>query len=214
MPTTLNKPAGLPVFPPHDDPAGGCVLKTLLADQPWRSAIAWPEGFAGGIAHRLDNATSGALLVADSLAELEKYRAWFYDHKFVKSYRMLTAGAVRWDRNAIDKPIAHHPTKKSRMVVQRGHNTPHRGKWYPAHTEFRRLGGPLFEAKITTGIMHQIRVHAAFIGIPLAGDRLYGGGETPTDAPPGVAFFLHHLGLEGPDHFRTAKVASPAWAER
>lgn len=211
MSTTLNKPAGLPVFPPHEDLAGDCVLKRLLSDEPRRSEIAWPEGFEGGITHRLDNATSGAVLVADSLEELEKIRAAFREHRFVKTYWLLSEGAVPWDRNVIDKPIAHHESKKNRMVVQRGNHSPHRGKWYPAHTEFRRIRGRapgLFEAKISTGVTHQIRVHAAFVGIPIIGDRLYGGADRP-----GVEHFcLHHVGLTGPDGFHTQSVPSPEWA--
>ena len=86
------------------------------------------------------------------------------------------------------------------MTCKRGVSTPHRGKWYPAHTRFRRLGkttdaGDLWEAVITTGVMHQIRVHAAFVGIPLRGDKRYGGG-TPQD--PKCPFLLHHVGLVGP----------------
>jgi hypothetical protein len=50
---------------------------------------------------------------------------------------------------------------------------------------------------MSTGVTHQIRVHAAFAGLALAGDRLYGGGGSEPDWP--VPFLLHHLGLRGPD---------------
>ena len=63
MSVTLFKPAGLTVFPPHADPEGDCVLGRLLADDPARAELAWPTGFEGGIAHRLDRSTSGALVV-------------------------------------------------------------------------------------------------------------------------------------------------------
>jgi len=99
-----------------------------------------------------------------------------------------------------------------RMVVQRGRSTPHRGRWYSAETRFRRVAGPLFEARMRTGVMHQIRVHAAFVGIPLLGDRIYGGGATPADAPGGVTFFLHHLGISGPEGLHTDSVPLPSWA--
>lgn len=210
---TLSKPAGLPVFPPHADPSGDCLLARLLVEEPWRAELAWPDGFDGGIAHRLDVSTSGAVLVAGNPAELERVRASFSQRRLVKTYRLLAARDVPWDENLCDRPLAHDRRRKGRMVVQRGAATPHRGRWYPAVTQFRRIRGPLFEARMHSGVMHQIRVHAAFLGIPLRGDRRYGGGPTPPDAPPGVEFFLHHVGLAGPD-FETEPVPLPAWADQ
>lgn len=205
MATTLNKPMGLPVFPPHDDAAGACALATLLADQPWRRDIVWPVGFEGGIAHRLDNDTSGALLVADDLDELARLRQWFTAHVLTKTYLLLAAKDVPWDRNVCDAPIASHKTKKAVVIVQRGRNTPHRGKWYPARTRFERVvkGRNLFRAIIQTGMRHQIRAHAAFVGIPILGDKRYGGGDG--------TMHLHHVGLEGPNGFKTSPVPAPAW---
>jgi 23S rRNA pseudouridine1911/1915/1917 synthase len=205
MATTLDKPAGTPVFAPHDDPLGPCVLQSLLAAEPWRREIAWPEGFEGGIAHRLDNDTSGALLAANSLDELAQLRDWFASHKLTKRYRLLAARDVAWDRNVCDKPIAHDKRRRNRMIVQRGSNTPHRGKWYDATTTFSRIDRRLFEAIIQSGVTHQIRVHAAFVGMPILGDRIYGGGRD-------VTLRLHHVGVEGPDGFRSDKVMAPQWA--
>lgn len=210
MATTLYKPAGLPVFPPHAYPKGDCLLKRLLHDQPWRADIPWPPGFEAGIAHRLDNATSGAVLVADSLDELALFRSWFREKRFVKTYLMLAARSVPWHRRTCTRPIAHHPTKKNRMIVQRSPHTPHRGKWYPAVSHFQRLPSPppnLWQVRITTGVMHQIRAHAAFLGIPILGDRIYGGGSAPH-----MIFYLHHLGMTGPDGFHTDPVPLPDWA--
>jgi 23S rRNA-/tRNA-specific pseudouridylate synthase len=200
MARRLHKPGGVPVFPPHDDPADDCVLARYLATGP--TAHDWPEGFAGGIAHRLDVQTSGALLVADDPAELTAIRAAFREGAFTKRYRFVAAKDVSWDHNVCERPIAHDRRRKRRMVVQRGATTPHRGRWYPAHTRFRRLDDALWEAVITTGVMHQIRVHAAFVGLPLLGDRLYGGG-------PG-GFRLHHVGLSGAG-FATTPVPAPSW---
>lgn len=204
---TLYKPAGLPVMPPHGDPAGDCVLARLLADDPARAATDWPVGFEAGIAHRLDNATSGALAVADDLRELEALRAAFGGHHLSKTYRFLTWASVPWDQNRCDRPIAHARRHRGRMVVQRGAATPHRGAWMPAATTFRHREGPLWEATMRTGVMHQIRAHAAFVGLPLAGDPHYGRGPTP---PDGHSFCLHHVGFTGP--FVTEPVPAPSWA--
>ncbi len=209
---TLLKPAGVPVFPPHADPQGDCLLARLLRREPGRADQAWPAGFAGGLAHRLDVSTSGAVLVADDPEELAWIRAAFAEGGLRKTYRLLAARDVPWDAHGCTARIAHARRRKGRMVVERGRATPHRGRWYPAETRFRRLRGRLFEAEMRTGVMHQIRVHAAFLGIPILGDRRYGGGPTPADAPPGCEFFLHHLGLEGPGDLRTDPVPLPEWA--
>jgi 23S rRNA-/tRNA-specific pseudouridylate synthase len=209
---TVCKPMGIPVFPPHDDPTGPCVLADLLAADPWRAALPWPHGFAAGIAHRLDTSTSGALWLADDLDELAQMRAQFAGSALRKTYRMVAAKDVPWDHHVVDRPIAHDRRRRKRMIAQRGPTTPHRGRWYPAHTELTRIRDRLWEVVITTGVTHQIRVHAAFVGLPLAGDTLYGGGPTPAEAPPGASFLLHHVGLRGPDGAGTDPVPLPAWA--
>jgi 23S rRNA pseudouridine1911/1915/1917 synthase len=171
----------------------------------------WPAGFEGGIAHRLDISTSGALLVADSVEELYWLRELFAAKRFSKTYRLFAAREVPWSANSCERPIAHDRKKRSRMVVERGRQTPHRGKWMVAATRFERLEGALFEATLSSGVMHQIRVHAAFVGIPLLGDKLYGGGDTPADAPDGLRFYLHHVGMSS-DAVATEPVQLPAWA--
>lgn len=206
---TYDKPAGLPVFPPHADPDGDCVWARLVADEPWRRDVPWPDGFAGGLAHRLDVSTSGAVAVAADLDELAALRDHFATHRLDKRYVLWSAKAPRWDSHVCDRPIAHDRRHKRRMVVQRSPRTPHRGRWYPAHTAFRVVEGRLVEARMRSGVTHQIRLHAAFVGLPILGDRLYGGGVTPADAPPGLTFFLHHHGFTGP--VQTAPLPDPSW---
>ncbi len=207
---TLEKPAGLHVFAPHADPDGDCLARRLRAAQPWRDEVAWPDGFSCGIAHRLDGPTSGAVWVADDLDELARMRGWFAEGRLVKTYRFEARGDVPWSRHVVERPIAHDRARVARMVVQRGADTPHRGRWFEAHTEVERIAGRLWQARITTGVTHQIRVHAAFLGLALLGDRLYGGGP-PLDGP--APFRLHHVGLVGPDGVTTAPVPLPAWAD-
>src|SRR5690606_18960031 len=98
-----------------------------------------------------------------------------------------------WEQAVCDSAIAHHPKNKRKMVCQRGPRSAHRGQWYEAETRFRRLAPFLFEARMRTGVMHQIRAHAAEVGIPILGDRLYGGGVLSDDQP---GFLLHHVGLK------------------
>jgi len=183
----LYKPGGTPVFPPHADPNGDCVLRRLLAHWPER-AEGWPAGFEGGIAHRLDTATSGLLLVARAPADLPPLRELFRSGALRKHYRFRSSGAGR--EGVVDVPLAHHPRRADRMVARRGPRTAHRGKWYPAWTRLTRVGAGDWAAEIRTGVMHQVRAHAAYAGAPLDGDLIYGGAPGP--------FFLHHLRMEGP----------------
>ena len=179
------KPAGIPVFPPHKTPNGDCLLARLLAEYPEQNQD-FPEGFAGGIAHRLDTLTSGMVVVAKNPASLEVVRGQW--PRLAKFYRFQSTGRVSFDELVVNEPIAHHPRRADRVVVGAGY---HRGKWREAWTRLRRLGDGWWEAEIHTGVLHQVRAHAGHAGIPLVGDVLYGGGSgTPV---------LVHVGIVGAD---------------
>lgn len=198
----VAKPSGIPVFPPHAEPSGDSLLGRLLTQgvigEFVSEQVRWPSGFEGGLLHRLDTWTSGLVVVARTQSALKRGRAAFSSHTLEKSYRFLTDREVSWTQHVVDHALAHDPKRKSRMVWRRGQNTAHRGKWYPAETRFRRLGDRgglyLWEAVMKTGVMHQIRLHAAVAGLPLLGDRLYGGTALPGERG---RFFLHHQSLEG-----------------
>ncbi len=187
----LWKPPGLPVFPPHADPGGDCVLARWLALDP-RRAEGWPEGFAGGIAHRLDTATSGLLVAARTPADLVVLRQQFADRALRKHYLFHSdapAPDLPWP-HLMDLEIAHHPNRRDRMVWRRGPRTAHRGRWYPAWSRFQPSSPAIWRCEIRTGVMHQVRVHAAALGLPLTGDPLYGGA-------PG-RYVLHACRIDGP----------------
>lgn len=195
----LNKEAGCPVFPFHKGKKSISVLSEILRFCPEQKNYDWESGFEGGIAHRLDVSTSGAVWIARTPQNLEQLRVLFAQKKLTKQYFFLTRKKVSWKHHRINAPIAHDRKKRSRMVVQRGKNTAHRGKWYSAQTEFSFLThveqGSLWRASMTSGVMHQIRIHAAFAGIALAGDRLYGGGSSLQGW--NIDFALHHCFMTG-----------------
>ncbi len=214
---TVAKPSGMSCFPYRKDPSQPCVLDEILATFPAQKQD-WPTGFEGGIAHRLDIPTSGQLLIARDSSQLKEIRQAFATKKLIKRYVFLTGKSVSWTKHQVGNAIAHHPKNKRKMVVQRGQSTPHRGKWYPAQTHFRYLASEpksetlhLWEAVMQTGVMHQIRLHAAFAGLALAGDRLYGGGATPSFFPSDFA--LHHCGIQN-SAWLVEDVPVPDWWPR
>jgi len=132
-----------------------------------------------------------------------------------KRYLALVGGAPG-EGGEVDIPIAHHPKNPRRMVACAEEEEAARLKAREALTRYRvleRLGDfALLEAEIPTGVMHQIRVHLAAIGAPVAGDALYGGPPIP-----GLTrHFLHAAELEFP-HPRApetrVRVSSPLPAE-
>ena len=205
----VEKRAGQPVFPWHSRPAWAdkdarSVAEVLAQARPEQVSVSWPKGFDCGILHRLDVSTSGMLVVSRRLDVFEPTRLLFAERRLTKRYFFYTDRDVPWDAHTEHAHLAHHPKNRKKMVVQRSPNTSKRGRWIPAITHFRRVQGGLWEARIPTGVMHQIRVHAQSIGLPLYGDTLYGGTalpETWSTTHPGVSFFLH-----------AAHIASDQWA--
>ena len=200
----VHKPSGIPCLPKrlsthhHIEKAlEDSILYRLCSWNGFVADISWPTGFEGGIAHRLDTATSGQLLVAKTPDVLVDLRREFTEKKLQKHYVFLTQKQVTWREHTVNFSIAHDKKHKKRMVVQRGSHTEHRGKWLPASTFFRIMGTQdglcLVHATMRTGVMHQIRVHAAITGLALLGDSLYGGGASPSVFPSDFA--LHHVGI-------------------
>ena len=205
----ILKPAGLPVLGPSGAAQPGTLASAVLAAWPELAEEPWPSGFAAGALHRLDTSTSGMVLFARSAAALPRLRALFAEHRLRKRYLLIARRDPGWAEHSVALALGHHPQKRDRMVVQRGASTPVRGRWLAAETRFRRIGRlsldaaeadaqpTLFSAEIRTGVMHQIRAHAAFLGLPLLGDRRYGGGPAPSFAASGQEFFLHHTAVIG-----------------
>lgn len=163
----VNKPAGVAVLA-----QAGSALPSLAERFPdWRPV------------HRLDNDTSGCLLLAKTDAAYERLRARWQGTEVQKTYLAIVHGLA--SAGVIDIPIAHHPRKNNRMIAVPNPQVPHRGQPRPATTTVRVLAHyhpthhrpeplTLVEAGITSGARHQIRVHLAHHGWPIVGDRLYG----------------------------------------
>lgn len=145
--------------------------------------------------HRLDVGTSGVLLFARSEDSFEKIRDLFRLKKIRKTYWAYSERKIQEELPLeITHSIAHHAKSKKRMIVvepdkmTKRPQTFYRGNPFPAHTRIlgcesvEWFGKTIYrhEVEIITGVMHQIRVHCRFKGIPLVGDAVYGDkAESP-----------------------------------
>ncbi|HTQ23769.1 MAG TPA: RluA family pseudouridine synthase [Candidatus Binataceae bacterium] len=199
----VNKPAPMACHPLRPGERG-TVMNGVVAQFP-EARASGDDPREGGLVHRLDNGTSGALIVAlqrDAFAALrEAIRAG----RIRRVYQSLVAGNLKKSLE-IKTPIAHDPRNARRMLAASS------ARARPAATEvepIRRFGNfTLVVARPRTGMRHQIRVHLAEAGHPIAGDTLYGG--PPLDALAKGRFWLHLTEIE----FRSpisgpARVRSP-----
>jgi 23S rRNA pseudouridine1911/1915/1917 synthase len=191
----INKAAGLVVHPAPGH-ATGTLVHGLLARFP---ELHDPTGaMRPGIVHRLDKETSGLMMVGKTVEAVAALQREMQLGRVEKRYRLLVAGAIQEQEGVIDAPIARDRFQRQKMAV--------RGDGRSARTEFRVLellpGYTYVEALLSSGRTHQLRVHFAYIGHPVAGDRTYGSGR-----PPGglARQFVHS---------RELTVTSPATGQR
>ncbi|MGI9319309.1 MAG: RluA family pseudouridine synthase [bacterium] len=159
----VNKPAGLAVH-------GGSGLDYGLIEaiRKLRPDLAFIE-----LVHRLDRETSGCLMLAKSRLALIALQSQLSESRTMrKHYVALVKGQLGQEELIVKLPLAQTRSQNGikRVVVQIGGQ--------PSHTVFRSrqvfAGSTLVEVELKTGRMHQVRVHAASSGHPIAGDRLYG----------------------------------------
>ncbi|MEM1158007.1 MAG: RluA family pseudouridine synthase [Verrucomicrobiota bacterium] len=166
----LNKAAGLVVHP-----GAGCRTGTLVSGllehcQGQLSGIGGVE--RPGIVHRLDKETSGVIAVAKNDFTHQKLSNAFQQRQVIKIYQAFSHRAPRADAGSWEFALGRHPVhRKKQAVVHTGGRS--------ARTDFQVLQRwdkfCKLELELFTGRTHQIRVHAAHAGTPLAGDTLYGG---------------------------------------
>ena len=187
----VDKPAGMVVHPAPGHP-GGTLVNALLG-RDGREGFGTIAGVTRpGIVHRLDRDTSGLLVVARNDRAQAGLMAQLKGRRMKKRYLALVGGAVAATVGRIEAPVGRDPRHRTRMaVVPDGR---------PAVTGYRvRERFPawtLLELDLVTGRTHQLRVHLASIGHPVAGDPIYATGAARM-GPAGLArLFLHAWRLE------------------
>lgn len=164
----VNKPKDMVVHPAAGNYSGTLVNAILYHCGDSLSGI---NGvMRPGILHRIDKNTSGLLLVAKNdnahlcLAEQIK------EHSLTREYEAVVYGNLKNDSGTVDAPIARHPVKRKQMAIVAG------GREAVTHyTVLERFGNfTHVKLRLETGRTHQIRVHMASLGHPVAGDDVYG----------------------------------------
>jgi 23S rRNA pseudouridine1911/1915/1917 synthase len=200
----VDKPAGLVVHPAPGH-RRGTLVNGLLARPGTYGSIA---GIARpGIVHRLDRDTSGLLIVAKHDAAQQSLMAQLKARRIKKTYVALVQGSVSAAVGRIEAPIGRDPKDRKRMAVVPNGRQATTG--YRVRERFE--GWTLLELDLITGRTHQIRVHLAALGHPVAGDVVYGTG-TSRKGPDGLErLFLHawRLELVSPTSGRLIRAEAP-----
>ncbi|HER5574370.1 RluA family pseudouridine synthase [Streptococcus pyogenes] len=185
----INKPQGMVVHPSAGHPSGTMVnaLMYHIKDLSSINGVVRP-----GIVHRIDKDTSGLLMVAKTDAAHQALAEELKAKKSLRKYLAIVHGNLPNDLGMIEAPIGRsEKDRKKQAVTAKGKEAVTR------FTVLERFGDySLVELQLETGRTHQIRVHMAYIGHPVAGDPLYGPRKTLS----GHGQFLHAktLGLTHP----------------
>jgi 23S rRNA pseudouridine1911/1915/1917 synthase len=207
----VNKPAGMAVHPGPGH-AGRTLVNALLAHCPDLPGIGGVQ--RPGIVHRLDKDTSGLIVAAKDERTHNGLAAQLKNRQVKKTYLALLEGRLDPAEALIDAPIGRDPHNRQRMMVRgvagREAQTAYRVRaYYDGYT--------LVEASPVTGRTHQIRVHFASLGHPVAGDSVYGtpAGQRKAGALRLPRQFLHawRLAFRHPIDGRELALEAPLAAE-
>lgn len=191
----VNKPRGMVVHPAPGNP-DGTLVNALL-----HHCAGSLSGINGvirpGIVHRIDKNTSGLLIVAKTDEAHVSLAAQIAAHSFTREYRAVVHGGFKDISGTVDAPIGRNTNDRKKMCVTRT-NSKHAVTHYEVLESYKNFS--YIKVRLETGRTHQIRVHMAHIGHPVAGDDVYGpkngismGGQ------------CLHAGLIGFEHPKTGR---------
>ena len=191
----VDKPAGLLAVPGRGEQAQDCVasrVQALFAD-----AL---------VVHRLDQATSGLMLLARGAAAQRALSRAFAECRIAKRYTAIVGGLIEGDEGCIDLPLGSDWPNRPRQQVDAVHGKPSQTRWRvlsrDAAAQTTRV-----ELEPLTGRSHQLRVHLQALGHPIVGDTLYAPAAL---AAPRLLLHACALTLAHPHNGRTLNFASVA----
>ena len=166
----VNKPRGMVVHPATGNYTGTLVNALMYHCGDRLSSI---NGIIRpGIVHRIDKDTSGLLIVAKNDFAHNILAEQIKEHSFTRKYQAVVIGNVKDDTGTVNAPIGRHQTDRKKMAVtlKNSRNAVTHYKVIARYNGYTHV-----ELTLETGRTHQIRVHMAYIGHPVAGDPVYSG---------------------------------------
>jgi len=198
----IDKPPHLVVHPGPGHPSG-TLVNALLYHFPEVAAVG--SELRPGIVHRLDQDTSGVMVVARSPRAWSFLHDQFKNRVVWKTYLALAWGRVTATEGKLSWPLGRHPKEGSKISIRA--RSPKRAEtFFQVQRTFKDT--TLLEVKPVTGRTHQIRVHLAAAGHPVVGDPVYGRRREPREFPR-IFLHAHTLSFLHPETEERLTFASP-----
>ncbi len=189
----INKPKGMVVHPAAGHYSGTLVNALMYHCKDDLSGI---NGvMRPGIVHRIDQNTTGSLLVCKNDYAHNFIASQLKVHSITRKYRAIVHGNIKEDTGTIDAPIGRHPIDRKKMAIE-----PRNGRDAVTHFQvLERFGNYTYiECQLETGRTHQIRVHMSSIHHPIVGDDVYGPAKCPFSGLQGQTLHAQVLGFIHP----------------
>lgn len=199
----VDKPAGVVVHPGSGQ-TRGTLVAGLINRYPDIVGVGTEDRW--GLVHRLDKDTSGTIVVARTQPAYETLVSQLRKREITRTYSTLVEGQMTAPTGTIEAPIGRDPQRPTRRaVIPTGK---HARTHYEVVETFAESDASLVRVRLETGRTHQIRVHMAAIGHPVAGDRTYGASRRDLGVP---RTFLHAsaVGLTHPETGESFEVSAP-----